>query len=151
MTYSKHSDIYHPYGECLELKNANSAEIDGEIDNIISQKSQTKLAVWMVSNCQSGSLRESYVRDLSAFIFVGIYGRCVGIKLPDKAVSEVIQTYKFFLTFENRLCGEYVTEKLWRSLEFNTVPIVYGGLEYYQYLLTKGSYIDVKDFSSPED
>ena len=58
--------------------------------------------------------------------------------------------YKFYLAFENCICEDYVTEKLWKALLFNTVPIVMGGYNYSEYLLP-GMYIDVKDYSSPGD
>jgi alpha-1,3-fucosyltransferase len=38
--------------------------------------------------------------------------------------------YKFYLSFENSLCSDYVTEKFWKILNFNIVPIVLGGANY---------------------
>ena len=55
--------------------------------------------------------------------------------------------YKFYLSFENALCTDYITEKLWKVLRINIVPIVLGGADYKQ-LLPPKSYIDIRDFSS---
>lgn len=34
--------------------------------------------------------------------------------------------YKFTLSFENAVCDDYITEKLWRPLIVGSVPIYYG-------------------------
>lgn len=55
--------------------------------------------------------------------------------------------YKFYLAFENSLCHDYVTEKFYNALLFNTVPVVYGGADY-ETLAPLGSFINVNKFSS---
>ena len=55
--------------------------------------------------------------------------------------------YKFYLSFENSLCRDYVTEKFYNALQFTTVPIVYGSANY-STVAPRKSYIDVRDFSS---
>jgi alpha-1,3-fucosyltransferase len=56
--------------------------------------------------------------------------------------------YRFYLSFENSLCPDYVTEKLYRPLAYDTVPVVYGGADY-SFYLPSGSYINAMDFDSP--
>jgi len=56
--------------------------------------------------------------------------------------------YRFYLSFENSLCTDYVTEKLYRALDHGVVPVVYGGADYSRFL-PAGSYINAMDFSSP--
>ena len=58
--------------------------------------------------------------------------------------------YKFYLAFENSICIDYVTEKLWKVLPYDVIPVVLGGANYTKYL-PKKSYIDVNDFQSPEE
>ena len=58
--------------------------------------------------------------------------------------------YKFYLAFENSICEDYITEKAWRPLALNTVPIVLGGGNYARDL-PPNSYIDIKDFNTPKD
>ena len=55
--------------------------------------------------------------------------------------------YKFYLSFENAICTDYVTEKVWKILLLNVVPVVLGGANYREILPPK-SYIDIKDFNS---
>ena len=51
--------------------------------------------------------------------------------------------YKFYLSFENSLCRDYITEKFWKVLSYNVVPLVFGGGNYSLYA-PKKSYIDVQ-------
>jgi hypothetical protein len=55
--------------------------------------------------------------------------------------------YKFYLSFENSLCRDYVTEKFYNALQFTAVPIVYGSASY-STVAPRNSYIDVRDFPS---
>jgi alpha-1,3-fucosyltransferase len=58
--------------------------------------------------------------------------------------------YKYYLAFENTWCPDYVTEKFYRSLKYNTFPIVMGGAEYERFA-PPNSYINIKDFRSPKE
>ena len=53
--------------------------------------------------------------------------------------------YKFYIAFENSICRDYVTEKFYNTLLFNTVPIVYSGANF-SAIAPKGSYINIHDF-----
>ena len=56
--------------------------------------------------------------------------------------------YKFYLSFENSLCPDYVTEKLYNPLLYSTVPVVYNGADYESMMAPRHSYIDVRNFTS---
>jgi alpha-1,3-fucosyltransferase len=51
------------------------------------------------------------------------------------------------LAFENSLCTDYVTEKLFETLLYDIVPVVYGGVDY-SYWVPRSAYINVADFKS---
>jgi alpha-1,3-fucosyltransferase len=51
--------------------------------------------------------------------------------------------YKFYLSFENSLCRDYVTEKFWKVLMYDVVPIVYGAANY-SLLAPAKSFINVQ-------
>jgi hypothetical protein len=53
---------------------------------------------------------------------------------------------KFYLAFENSLCEDYVTEKIWKVMKAN-VPIIMGAVEYGR-MLPNEAYIDVRNFQS---
>ena len=114
---------------------------------------------WEASHCNTSSGRELYAAALAKHIDVTIYGKC-GTKRntctqtensvrSSRCYKEISHNFKFFLVFENSLCTDYVTEKLWRTYDLNLVPIVYGQYNYKAHLPEK-SYIDVMDFSSPK-
>lgn len=60
------------------------------------------------------------------------------------------EEYKFVLAFENSLCTDYVTDKLYTALLYGVVPVVYGEADYRAYA-PSGSYINARDFSSPKE
>ena len=62
---------------------------------------------------------------------------------------EIARSYQFYLSFENSLCKDYATEKLFRALASDLVPVVMGGANYSKIVPPK-SIINVEDFPSPE-
>ena len=57
--------------------------------------------------------------------------------------------YKFYFAIENAICRDYVIEKLYKSLEFSAVPIVYSLADYEKVTgVPRKAYIDVRDFAS---
>ena len=120
--------------------------------------SKTNLVAWMVSRCDSHNLRESYVRQLRKFIPVDVYGICGNLTcardgrnwLSNPQCYDMLeQKYKFYLSFENSFCTDYVTEKFFQIMDHDIVPIVFGGANYSQ-IAPPHSYINALDFSTPE-
>ncbi len=54
--------------------------------------------------------------------------------------------YKFYLSFENCTCTDYVTAKFFELVNRDIIPIVYGGANYSQ-LAPPHSYINALDFT----
>ena len=95
-----------------------------QIKRKISQKS--KIA-WIVSHCHTSSDREDYVEELQKFLPVDVYGRCSAKKCPKNDCYKFIgDNYMFFLSFENSLCKDYITEKFFLAMKQNVLPIVLG-------------------------
>lgn len=76
--------------------------------------------------------------------------RCPGHFTKD---CDEISKYKFYLSFENSNCDEYITEKLWwNAYAKDAIPIVMGtSKQLYRQMLPPNSYINVDDFASPRD
>ena len=118
---------------------------------------RSKLVAWFVSHCQTESKRMEYVRHLKNYVDVDIYGRCgtmyCGHFLNESnldCLNMLKKEYKFYLSFENSLCDDYVTEKLWKAIYADVVPVVLGAYNYSE-LMAPNSYIDIKDFASPKE
>ena len=145
-TYRRDADIRFPYGQCWRRTQPK------KVENINMSANRTKLVTWFVSNCKAQSMRHNYVRELSKYIPINIVGRCGKNVCPKNdtvgCADKIKSQHKFYLAFENSLCKDYITEKLWKSLESGIVPIVYGEASY-EKILPPGSYIDVRDFRSP--
>ncbi|XP_069177908.1 alpha-(1,3)-fucosyltransferase C-like [Procambarus clarkii] len=118
----------------------------------IAWVSRRQLAVWMASHCFTESRRETLVAQLQQHINVTTVGSCGQIKcgrnhLDTHCFRWLAGSHLFYFSFENALCDDYHTEKLWLPLEHGMVPVVYGGRSYPD-ILPFGSYIDVMAFPS---
>ena len=179
MTYRRDSDFYSPYGWIspktwdwhypsrdsipwdMYMRNPLKAEISSDfslkaVHDQIGQKSKKKVtAAWLVSNCfvygYVNSEREKYVDELRKHLEVDIYGYCGFRKCPKnvKCYEHIADNYMFYLSFENSLCTDYVTEKFFTPLTHNVVPVVLGEANYSQHA-PPNSYINARDFSSPK-
>jgi alpha-1,3-fucosyltransferase len=128
-----------------------------ELDKMAGKFKKTKMVAWMVSNCNSHSHRDRYVEKLSKSIPVDIYGNCGPFKCrrdgsngDEKCLHLLESQYLFYLSFENSICNDYVTEKFWNALSRNLLPIVLGGSNYTQIAPPK-SFINVDDFATPAE
>ncbi|XP_074635767.1 3-galactosyl-N-acetylglucosaminide 4-alpha-L-fucosyltransferase FUT3-like [Acropora palmata] len=152
MTYRVGSDIFMPYAYYGPLK---SNEIDPVTKNYAEGKD--KLVAWVVSHC--GRLRDKFVEKLMKYIKVDIFGACANkfhqhesCPRESQDCNKKLQRYKFYLSFENSFCIDYITEKYWENpLSNNIVPVVMGGASYEdEKLAIPGSFINVLDFESVE-
>lgn len=55
--------------------------------------------------------------------------------------------YKFYFSFENSLCDDYVTEKLYANMQHDVIPIVFGGANYNNFV-PPHSYINADEFET---
>ena len=128
------------------------------------QKSKEGLAavVYVQSACSAPSDRDTYVSELMKHIDVDSYGACLHNKnLPEQYESpmtmdedgfhDIIAKYKFTLSFENAICDDYITEKLWRPLTLGSVPIYKGSSTVQDWMPNNHSIILVDTFKTPEE
>ncbi|KAI9562625.1 hypothetical protein GHT06_010079 [Daphnia sinensis] len=176
MTYRRDSDIYdvRPYGSLRRRTDARLPPFNMPIrltpdtlppdpaslmtssfnrsknHPILAKK--TKLVAWFVSRCHSDSLREDYFELVGQHVPIDIYGGCGPLKctpLRSEKCDKLLDSYKFYVAAENAICADYVSEKFYRALASDIVPIVYGGADYSAYAPPL-SYIDAADFVSPK-
>ena len=98
--------------------------------------------------------REGLVRALLPHIRVDVYGSCGKLKCdpatPEKCYEMVNQTYKFYLSLENSVCRDYLTEKFYNLLPYNVIPVVLTGADM-TVRAPPHSYIDVRDFNTTKE
>ncbi|KAI1299182.1 Alpha-(1,3)-fucosyltransferase C [Halotydeus destructor] len=145
-SYKVDSDVYAPYGRLVPLIGSTVKPRSDPVPF----SARTRQVAWFVSNCNTPSHREEYVRQLSQYISVDIYGKCGTFECPRSkgtaCFEETAKKYKFYLAFENSICSDYVTEKLFNWLEYPIVPVVMGGANYSS-ILPPNSFIDALDFT----
>lgn len=146
MTYRFDSDIVKRHGSVVRKKNARYKMPTK--DEVLDKKGSV---AWIVSNCESVDHREELAQRLAKHIKVDVFGKCGTLKCPSgqDCYDYVAKHYKFYLSFENSHCKDYTTEKFFKTLEGNIIPIVYGGGDY-SAIAPKHSFINVEDFYSAE-
>lgn len=113
-------------------------------------KAKQKAAVWFESHCDAFSKRDNLVRKLQKLIDVDVYGKCGTLSCDSGCEQLLDSNYKFYFAFESSLCIDYLTEKVYKVINRNIVPVIYSGAEISRFLPPK-SYINANDFATPED
>ncbi|GFN95905.1 alpha-(1,3)-fucosyltransferase 5, partial [Plakobranchus ocellatus] len=89
-------------------------------------------------------------------IDIDIYGGCGQLRCPKSQDAEcedqLTTTYKFYLSFENSICDDYVSEKFFRLFvrRLHVVPVVRGGADYARFF-PRGAFVNAADFSNAAD
>ena len=67
-------------------------------------------------------------QDMQAtgLINVTVYGKCSTSGEKTEDAFKNLDNYYFYLSFENSLCDDYITEKFFKMLKQNIVPVVMG-------------------------
>ncbi|KAJ7335314.1 hypothetical protein JRQ81_013255 [Phrynocephalus forsythii] len=161
-TFSRHSHLplTTQYLESIEALTSLKYVLSLQEKNTL-RKTLAPL-VYVQSDCDPPSDRDSYIKELMAYIEVDSYGACLHNRdlpepLRDPASMDsdvfykVLAQYKFVLAFENAVCDDYITEKFWRPLKLGVVPVYYGSPSIEDWLPSNKSAILITGFSHPKD
>ena len=150
MTYRLDSDVRLHYGSVTR----RTARANASKPLLTGRKG---LVAWIASNCGVFSKRDDYVRELDRYITVDKYGRCGDLVCPkdwlghdQNCLDMVNRNYKFYLAFENSLCEDYVTEKFFKILPLDVIPVVRGSADYLKFVPHRW-FINTKDYKTPKD
>lgn len=154
VTYKLSSDFMSHYS----YETYNTWQLNENFDeNQNFYQDKTEFAAIIVSNCGGSSGRLAYINEMRKYVKVDIYGNCgqacpktFSDGTPGDCKEIIAKKYKFFLSFENSICDEYITEKFFIALKFNIIPVVLGGGNYENYI-PKSGFINVLDYSSPKE
>ena len=112
--------------------------------------------------CSPPSDREAYIYELMKYIKIDSYGACLNNKkLPEnlqkkstmlsKEYIEFFRRYKFILAFQNARCDDYMTEKIFRTINMGVVPVYLGAPNIREWLPDPDLAILADEFESPTD
>ena len=83
-----------------------------------------------------------------------VYGRCGKRRCRGDSLDEkedcwdmIEENYKFYLSLENSICRDYVTEKMFEALKHDVVPVVLGGADYKD-IFPENSFINMLDYKN---
>ncbi|OWF39953.1 Alpha-(1,3)-fucosyltransferase C [Mizuhopecten yessoensis] len=161
-TYRRDSDFTLVHGQFSQHDTGYNVS---EMNQLLRSKSKT--AVGFISHCKARSKRDEFVRKLRSYgVDIDIYGKCGNLTCGggkdtkwkgvwnvtsghrDNCFDVLDSPYKFYLSLENSLCKDYVTEKsLHLVLRHQIVPIIRDGANRSLYH-PPHSYVDTKDFKS---
>ena len=113
-------------------------------------RQKTGIAAWLVSHCVTASKREIYVKMMQKYVNIDVFGKCSNRYCSRNTDCEksIAKKYFFYISFENSLCKDYITEKEYSWFSEDIITVVRGGRNYREHL-PEGTYIDAGDFKSP--
>ncbi|KAG9281491.1 alpha-(1,3)-fucosyltransferase 9-like [Astyanax mexicanus] len=142
--YRRDSDIRVPYGRVMK---ATKEERDS-----FKIPTKDKLVCWIVSHWEDKLWRSGYFNEFRKHIKVEGFGKHFGREVNRDNYFNVISSCKFYLSFENSIFKDYITEKVYNPLSLGTVPVVIGPpRKNYEEYLPAHSFIHVHDFSTPKE
>ena len=89
---------------------------------------------------------------LKQFINIDVYGRCGKHKNctkeeGKKCFQRIADDYKFYLSFENSVCEDYLSEKVFTWFGYDIISVVRGGRSYDRVLPTQ-TYVNTDTFKN---
>jgi len=127
-----------------------------------NEKRSDYLGIYINSGCYGDRIQ--YMTELMNHFPVMSIGNCLtnanrsmftgeckeGTKHWVETKKCVISKFKFYFAFENVKIVDYVTEKIFSTLDTNTIP-VYRGAPNVEDFVPEHSYINVDNFASPKE
>lgn len=163
-TFSRESDYPLTTQYIVDLNDWVSSKffVSTQQKNRLRKTDELAPVVYLQRDCEPPSDRDRYVKELMKHISIDSYGPCVNNKkippnidgfhkLSNEDYFHFLARYKFHLSFENALCKDYMTEKLFRPLQIGVVPVYMGSSYAHQFLPNNHSAIFVDNFTSPRD
>ena len=165
MTYRHDSDIPAPYGQFEGREGRQPPSGDqlekyirrfGQDNQQMAEKkgSQGLRIAQYVSNCETAVGRENLVDMIDYLTQVDIYGNCGDFYCSQKEEVNCLnllgEKYHFYLSFENAMCKDYITEKFFMVLNQNVIPVVFTGANM-SAVAPPHSYINVADFPTIQE
>ncbi|XP_033103111.1 alpha-(1,3)-fucosyltransferase 11-like [Anneissia japonica] len=117
--------------------------------------------LYVQSHCDVPSYRDRYVEELMKYIEIDSIGKCLNNKKIEEGLEDPVESmnhdnfhkhiaqYKFHIAFENAICDDYMTEKLFRPIHVGSVPVYLGSSRASKWMPSNQTLISVDEFSNP--
>ena len=147
-TYMKNSDVPSPYYDVVP------GVYHGGFNRTRNYLAgRTGMATILVSNCWSPG-RMEWIKKMQQYIDVKVYGSCGSecSRSEEHECMSKLKKYKFYLSFENSYCRDYITEKISNAFENDIVPVVIADVNFTDTsVIPPGSAINALDFPSVKE
>lgn len=162
-TFSRFSDVPLTLQYLTDIESITGHHYTVPVNKKNYLLEQLSPILYVQSDCDTPLDRDKYVQKLMEYIPIDSYGTCLHNKeLPAKLTNPMesfnsedflhfVAQYKFTIAFENAVCNDYITEKLWRPVIVGSVPIYLGSPTVEDWLPNQNSAILVSNFSSPKE
>ena len=148
MSFRRNADIQFFYGLIRKRRTPRTR------DYLAITKKKTKMAAWMVSVGNAQSKRDDYVQLLEdSGVVVDHIGRGRRFQCPrdnDTRCREMLNQYKFYVSFENSFYDSYITEKFFKNFNLDLILIA-RGIEQYPIVAPSDIFLNTLSFNSPKD
>ncbi|XP_068617114.1 4-galactosyl-N-acetylglucosaminide 3-alpha-L-fucosyltransferase 9-like [Brachionichthys hirsutus] len=142
LNYRQDADIEVPFGSLVAAASRD--------DFVLPSKN--KLVCWIVSNWRKEYERVKYYKELHKHMKVHVHGEASGRRISREDYTSILTSCKFYLSFENSIHTDYITEKFFKPLSLGTVPVVLGPpRRNYERFIQGDAFIHVNDFDSPKE
>ncbi|KAL6739809.1 hypothetical protein Aduo_013218 [Ancylostoma duodenale] len=161
ITYRRDSHYFHPYGHFPPLQAGLPADAiftEEQVKNALRSKVRGSLI--LISHCNSDSRREYIIQELARYTEITVGGNCenrwkgkFGLMVAYLSRStftddELIESHRFYISFENSVCKDYITEKYFLRLSQLLVPVVLKRSILEDAGLPSSSFIALDDFAT---
>ena len=117
--------------------------------------SQRKGIAIVTSNC-GVQWRSNYIVELMKYIHIDSYGYCwhnTDIKVSNASIPvpvDVASKYRLYVTFENTIEDDYITEKIVFAYKAGAIPVYWGPPQIYSWVPGNHTFIDASQYSPEE-
>ena len=153
---------WHPTNEAVMRRHTHLFDVHPSSDYLLVPKGgmddilkiertpfakRSSSVLWVASNCESR--RTPVIKRLMSSVDIVPMGACLNPS-DQRVAKDQWKAYKFYLSWENTVCHDYVTEKLWRPLADAVVPLYVGAPNVIQFAPTTHSVVPLSLFESAQ-
>lgn len=134
MTYRSDSDIHYPYKYIRKINNTSK----NILRNVTTKKILATYSSYVINKRHL-----KFIQQLRKYIPINVFNE---FSIDGDIIAE---KYKFFFVFEKYDCQEYITDTLYKYLNLNIIPVVFGFYDFGN--LPPNSVINAVNFKNPEE